>query len=249
MRLDDAVHALRDETCAASEGADETRSRVLADLRRSRSRRSKRALVILPIAAVLAGATASAGVSGRLPMAWHAALRVLHLAPAPTAVEPAHPLAPPDTENLVPPPEPTSAQEPSAPRMQVVAAPPATPKLRSAAMATVTATPTPTPTATATPTATPTDSLALFRNAHRLHFTAQDPAAALAAWDAYLREDPAGSLALEARYNRALCLVRLGRSHEAREALAPFADGRNGGYRKAEARALLDMIDRPSSSE
>ena len=46
----------------------------------------------------------------------------------------------------------------------------------------------------------------------------------------------------EARYNRALSLVRLGRTQEARSALEPFANGAYGGYRKDEAKALLDRI-------
>jgi len=47
-------------------------------------------------------------------------------------------------------------------------------------------------------------------------------------------------LVLEARYNRAICLVRLGRRAGARAALAPFASGAYGGYRQEDARALLD---------
>jgi len=86
MRLEDAVRALRDETNESSDRADETRSRVVAKLEQSRGRRSKRLFVILPIAAVLAAATASAGVAGKLPSAWHSALKVLHLSsPAPSA--------------------------------------------------------------------------------------------------------------------------------------------------------------------
>ena len=84
---------------------------------------------------------------------------------------------------------------------------------------------------------------ALYAAAHRAHFVARDPAAALRAWDDYLAVYPAGRFSLEARYNRALALVRLGREDEARAALTPFADGRSGGYRQAEARSLLDAID------
>jgi TolA-binding protein len=87
------------------------------------------------------------------------------------------------------------------------------------------------------------DALALYRAAHRLHFSGGDPSAALAAWDAYLREDPSGAFAPEARYNRGICLVRLGRAAEARNALEPFANGAFGAYRKNEARALLDVLD------
>jgi hypothetical protein len=86
------------------------------------------------------------------------------------------------------------------------------------------------------------EHLSLYRRAHRLHFEAHDSAAALLAWDAYLRAAPEGRFAPEARYNRALCLLRLGRGAEAREALAPFAAGRFGDYRQAEAAALLDRL-------
>jgi hypothetical protein len=79
--------------------------------------------------------------------------------------------------------------------------------------------------------------LALFRRAQALH-VARDPQA-LAAWDAYLRVAGQGVLAPEARYNRALCLIRAGRNAEARAALLPFANGELGAYRRDEARALL----------
>jgi cytoskeletal protein RodZ len=84
--------------------------------------------------------------------------------------------------------------------------------------------------------------LSLFRRAQRLHLD-HDPRA-LAAWDDYLRIAGRGVLVPEARYNRALSLIRLGRKSEARSALAAFANGEYGNYRKSEARALIDAIDR-----
>jgi hypothetical protein len=70
--------------------------------------------------------------------------------------------------------------------------------------------------------------------------------AALAAWDAYLAAEPAGRFADEARYNRALVLVRLGRYRAAREALEPFARGGGGSadYRKHEAVEVIEQLDR-----
>jgi hypothetical protein len=82
--------------------------------------------------------------------------------------------------------------------------------------------------------------LVLFRRAQRLHLN-RDPRA-LAAWDDYLRVAGEAPLAPEARYNRALCLVRLGRRAEAKEALEPFANGAYGTYRKAEAKALITAL-------
>jgi hypothetical protein len=79
--------------------------------------------------------------------------------------------------------------------------------------------------------------LELFRRAQTLH-TAHD-GAALAAWDAYLRIATQGVLVPEARYNRALCLIRMGRRAEAKLALTPFARGEYGAYRRTEAQTLL----------
>ena len=85
----------------------------------------------------------------------------------------------------------------------------------------------------------------LYRTAHDLHFKAHDPGKALAAWDAYLAAEPNGRFAVEARYNRALALVRLGRYADAREALAPFAAG-TLGYRVDEAKQLVERLARIS---
>jgi hypothetical protein len=81
-----------------------------------------------------------------------------------------------------------------------------------------------------------------YREAHALHFEARDPEGALAAWERYLARHPSGRFAIEARYNRALCLVRLDRQAEAREALVPFAEGRYGEYRRREAAALTEAM-------
>jgi hypothetical protein len=89
---------------------------------------------------------------------------------------------------------------------------------------------------------------ALFAEAHRLHFTERDPARALAAWDRYLAVAPNGRFSPEARYNRALSLVRLGRHAEARAELTAFANGEYGSYRRDEAKALLDALARDASS-
>ncbi len=82
-----------------------------------------------------------------------------------------------------------------------------------------------------------------FESAHHTHFGGGSPANALAAWDAYLAEYPHGRYEPEARYNRGLALVRLGRLTEARDAIAPFAEGRYGAYRRTEARALVDALE------
>ena len=94
----------------------------------------------------------------------------------------------------------------------------------------------------ATPSAASAREQALYEAAHRAHFVEQAPASALRAWDAYLAQYPHGRFALEARYNRAISLVRLERRAEARAALTPFANGAAGGYRRDEARELLDAL-------
>jgi hypothetical protein len=82
----------------------------------------------------------------------------------------------------------------------------------------------------------------LYLAAHRLHFVQHDASSALAAWDDYLRSMPRGRFAVEANYNRALCLVRVGRISEGRRVLEQFAAGRLGGYRQAESKALLEAL-------
>jgi TolA-binding protein len=81
-----------------------------------------------------------------------------------------------------------------------------------------------------------------YGRAHRAHFVDDAPARALAAWDDYLAAYPTGVFAPEARYNRALCLLRLGRFGAAAHALHPFASDAHDGYRRTEARLLLDWI-------
>jgi hypothetical protein len=81
-----------------------------------------------------------------------------------------------------------------------------------------------------------------YGRAHRAHFDESAPERALAAWDDYLRLYPRGAFEPEARFNRAICLVRLRRFAQAERALRSFADGRLGNYRRAEAEQLLAWL-------
>ena len=81
-----------------------------------------------------------------------------------------------------------------------------------------------------------------YERAHRDHFFRDAPVAALGAWDAYLAAYPHGTFAPEARYNRALCLVKLERFAAAAQALRPFARGGDGGYRRHESCLLLRWL-------
>lgn len=82
----------------------------------------------------------------------------------------------------------------------------------------------------------------LFAEAHRLHFGAQ-PERALRRWDTYLTLYPDGRFVPEARYNRAIALLRLGRADEARRALGPIAEGAYGEAHRADAARLRRAID------
>ena len=91
----------------------------------------------------------------------------------------------------------------------------------------------------------------LYRKAHELHFQGSDYTATLAAWDAYLAAEPKGRFAVEAKFNRALVLIRLGRYAAAQAALAPFAAGavQPADYRRDEARRLVDRLERLNGSD
>jgi Tetratricopeptide repeat len=82
-----------------------------------------------------------------------------------------------------------------------------------------------------------------------LRGTKSPPARALAAWNAYLVQYPRGMFAPEARFNRAVCLARVGRYDEAAQALTPFTDHqRPPGYRHLDACALLRWMSERSPS-
>lgn len=174
------------------------------------------------------------------------------------SIAPAIPLGPnaaPDGKDA--PAAPARAAQPAP--IEAVAAPPpaALPPLQTAPIQTSNAAPAPpssdppSPPASssaraAAPAAPSPDEIALYETAHRIHFVDRNPTAALAAWDTYLRAAPRGRFAVEAQYNRALCLVRVGRTAEAEKVLLGFARGAYGGYRRTEAQNLLDAMGSPA---
>jgi len=237
--LDEAVGALREEGASDDATHRFTRARVMASLHQKTVKRRTRLAFLLPIAAMFL-ATSAWGVSSGRARVWVEEIRTAigfstsekAAAPLPATEAPTQrPRRAPDEQ-----PEPAAAaiEEPAPP---VVEEPVVEEKPKPAPETA------PAP-ASAAPDAGLDAELELYRAAHRAHFGGQDSARALAAWDAYLAKSPKGRFALEARYNRALCLVRLDRKAEARSALEPFARGAFGGYRKREAGELLEALGR-----
>ncbi len=251
--LDLATRALREETADGDSSSRFTRARIMASLHKTERRRRSRAAFFLPIAAVMVGSTAFAASGGNV--SWQRVAQAIGLAKPDSAPLAAPPEAPmrrsrgavavakraepeptpePELEPLEPPKPETVVVTPETKQASVVAPEPK--QRQPAASAPASAA----PTVADEPTADP--ELESYRAAHRLHFGGGSPAAALAGWDRYLAESPRGRFTLEASYNRAMCLVRLGRNGEARRALEPFADGKYGSYRQVSAKRLLDAL-------
>lgn len=237
MSLDAAIAAARADQLGATD-AIATRDRIAESLRRRGAAQRALLTAATVLGVLLVGSTAYAWYSGWLPAqvrAWRGEEQAAPAAAAPAAAHPRSvgssdlprdrwdpPITPP-IGGILRSPEPAATPPPAkaAPRHRRVAA---------------AASPLPAPVVEAPPAASP--ELAAYRAAHDAHFGGAGAGAALAAWDAYLDGYPDGSFAPEARYNRALCLVRLERWSAAAAALAPFADGTEGGYRQREAAAL-----------
>jgi len=245
--LREATRALRATDEASELEARATRARVMAGLHQTRVRSRTRYAFLLPIAATFVAASAWGAASGKAELVWTSIVRLTHRSapePAPTSARSgvhgiSHapsslsvPLAPPAPVAVAEP-----APEPATPPEVRRNVPPSAPAVSAAVPPSA-----PASSAPVSPEELADPTLALYRVAHTAHFVAHDPARALSAWDAYLAAAPNGAFAPEAHYNRALSLIRLGRTSEAKSALEPFANGVYGGYRQAEARALLERI-------
>jgi tetratricopeptide (TPR) repeat protein len=229
--LEQAKTALQEELstespAALAERARATRARVLAAAAASKSQRRvavfapRRWPLLVAAAVVVVVGTAAAGSAVRRWVAPPVEMPPVELVPsAQTSAQTSSRTsaqAPPQKGDM-PTPEPSAPEAPSSAQPAPVAS--------SSASTALGAEP---------------NREELFYRAQRLHFESRDYPRALAAWDAYLREAPYGKLAPEARYNRAMVLLHLGRNEEARAALRPFAAGAYGAYRQAEAKALLE---------
>lgn len=269
LDLASAFRSVRDRYDGTHDESNATLQRALF---RTRKRERKQKVVrwfVLPAAAALLASTAWAGVTGRLPTV-RSMLDAVYASPSSreehSERSPASPVAPiasavtpaPTSAPLAvnePAPEPPVEEPAPAPSVVVVTPPPRPVAVRAIepkpaplpvasqpAPATDVRDPAPPPAVVAPAPSASDPHAALFAEAHRIHFNDKDPARALAAWDRYLAVAPSGRFAPEARYNRAIALVRLGRRAEAQQELAVFANGMYGDYRRAEAKALLDAL-------
>jgi hypothetical protein len=252
-----ASEALRDASEPSAAELAALRARVLSNKVTPLAPRARAKTLrwLLPLAAALVTGSALAATPGAwqglldtveryLPVellstareASRPARKRVHPPPLPKSSAPV-PVAEAPAANPTPPPSGVAASPAaSAPRPRAGrSAPPPVDEASSEA---------PAPAAVPAPAPEPSEDLLLYKRAHELHFRARNYVAALAAWDAYLARFPGGTLALEAEYNRALSLIRLGRYPEARAALAPFAEGRRGGYRRREAAHFLEVMEK-----
>jgi len=235
--LEDAVRSLRDLTAEGGSKAEGlTRARILAEVRRERQRRLSRWALLVPMAAILVGSAAYAMTGGSAGKSLARLRELFGEPPSDTATVPQKPAGLKVSRPEVAPPQPS-------PSVAVLSS-------ASSAALSASASPRPGP-SVARSAATASDEearrleqeLRLHERAHHAHFVAKDDASALRAWDEYLALPEAGRFVPEARYNRGLCLLRLGRTEEAKGALRAFADGAYGRYRQAEARALLERLE------
>jgi hypothetical protein len=240
-------------------GREHTWNRIATDVRRARVVRRWTSIAALQLALGLCGATVWGAATGRLQPAVRAAAAAVRALASPAHRARSAPRRPatsvgdvgsgalPPPVTLAPPPpvtEPVTSPPMAAPRT-----PPATPVHRAARV--ITPAPAPRSGGASTgqtgaadkPAAEAHALLVLYREAHRLHFVEHDFAGALGAWDRYLAAG-SGPLAVEARYNRAIALARLGRREEAIAALRPFAEGESGSYRRQEALGLIEALRR-----
>lgn len=251
--LSNAVHALRSATSGKESGVGHyTRARVLAAIRQKQRRRVLNVAFGIPLAAVLIGSGAWASQQ-HLP---HLVERLsISLGLRPARAVPTAPVWPTRFAGSSPP---TAKQAPTTQMDDPLSPQPISPTVSTSIPSStlgksmgvterlpkVDADRTRASGALESPASE--RELSLYEQAHRLHFVQRDPQAGLAAWNEYLQRVPRGRFAVEAHYNRAVCLVRLGRNEEAKVALLPFAKGVHAGYRQAEARALIEQIERPA---
>ncbi len=246
--LERAAAVVRKRYDGSTADAGQTERRLLLALRAREKRGTRAPLLALPLVAALAASAAWGSVSESTRAGVRSALHGLlrdQAASAPSMR--AHPLI---AQPSAVPAEPLPPSVASATSTSGAAAPPAAPSSSAPRRAVnelgtraLRVEPAAAPQLERAPLiATETEIRALYRAAHHAQFAGGDPAQTLALWDRYLAAAPNGSLSPEAKYNRAITLVRLGRKAEAASALEPFARGDYGAYRQNEANALLSAL-------
>jgi hypothetical protein len=253
-RFDRALRGLREQEDGANPRAEETLQRVLAERRMVGLSPWKRSVRLwLPIAAVLACSTAALAWMETFGARPAVLAGVDEATTSPRGVVPPGPSTGPTPALSAP--SATGTSEPEAAEADPLPAPTpepprpvptkrassAAPASGSSAAVAAPAEPPRAPTVPAAP-ATESSEADVYAHAHRLHFDGGDAPAALSAWDEYLSRFPDGRFAPDARYNRAIDLLKLHRVAEARAALQSFADGGFGGYHGDDARKLLRSI-------
>ena len=210
MKLDDHIEALRELDGDDHELAGATKLRVRRSLEHGHGMR-RHAGIVAALAVLFVASASWALATGKIQKLWRAPVVEQVVATPPV------PPAPPTRSTPPAPPQKLEAPVELPPEPP---APPAPPKqLEPVAAAGVSP---------------------LYRRAHELYFHDADYDKALVAWDDYLAKEPNGQFAVEARYNRALCLIHLSRFQDAHDALLPFANGEvaPAGYRQDEAKRL-----------
>jgi len=245
-KLDDHVSALRDLGGEVGDGST-TRLRVRRSLEQGHGMRRHAGILVALM--VLLVASASWGfATGKIQKLFAhepAAVPGAVIEPnAPAKIATAPTPAPVPAPVIEPTPAPPPVIEPAPAPVLDAPAPPAPPApvarpARIAKSAPVVVT------ALAAPTMSP-----LYAHAHELYFHGGDYAKALDALDDYLVKEPTGQFVVEAKYNRALCLIHLGQLTDAKLALLPFAQGEvtPAGYRQSEAKTLIEKIDRRTNA-
>lgn len=247
--LSKMTRALAEEHDGATAVPGTTRARVVRTLAERKPRRRKWRAIGIPVLALFGGSTAWAAATGHLPTAVERVVSVfiggaedgeVASVPAP-AKKPGKWIAPPGP-----------VEEPAAPIEEEVAEEEAThaeDRIAEAApvpLAPSTMNPTPSlnkpaKKAAELPPEDHTDLLS-YQAAHRAHFQQGDCAAAIQGYRKYLKEQPGGTFALEAKYNLGVCLIRMGKAAEAKRLLRPFADGVYGNYRRQKSQELIDAL-------
>jgi len=246
--LKQATKALS-ESGHEQQGGKYTRERLMASLHDRKRRSNTRFAVLLPIAAIFVGSTAFAAVTGRLETLMVSALDVVGFAPK-TAFRSSE--APPTTAGKRPggegnrraaaapgtgpsaQPDPVVEEQPRPDPVLPLPASASEPRTSERALV---------PPSKGQAAESVDDAHAVYRRAHAAQFKSHDLAEALRGYEAYLAQQPSGRFAVDARYNRALCLVRLNRRAEAQAELERFAAGSYGGYRQADAQRLLAALN------